>query len=176
VQEALRVGERALALNPNDTELLAEYGTRLAESGEWDRGCALVEQALVRNPGHSGYYRGILALCAYMQRDYDRALAEIREANLDQFHIYHGVAAMIYAALGMEAEAVEAGTRFARMNPEFLANLDVELAKRNFRPEDLAHLVEGLRKAGVPVPASTAQAFGPERHARRGQGQERNLR
>ena len=98
VQESLRVGERALALNPNDTELLAEFGTRLAESGEWARGGALVEQALTRNPGHSGYYRGILALCAYMQGDYDRALAEIRSANLDKFHIYHAVAAVIYAA------------------------------------------------------------------------------
>jgi hypothetical protein len=93
-----------------------------------------------------------------MRRDYDRALAEIREADLDQFHIYHGVAAIIYAELGMVAEATEAGRRFARMNPGFLANLDAELAKRNFRPEDRARLAAGLRKAGVSVPTRAAMA------------------
>jgi adenylate cyclase len=159
VEESLRVGERALALNPNDTELLAEFGTRLAESGEWARGGALVEQALARNPGHSDYYRGILALCDYMQGDYNRALANIRRANLGKFHIYHAVAAVIYAELGMASEAVEAGARFARMSPRFIANLSAELTKRNFRPEDRARLLASLRKAGVSADPGVLSAF-----------------
>ena len=56
----------------------------------------------------------------------------------------------------MAAEAAEAGARFMRMNPGFLADLDAELAKRNFRPGDRARLVEGLRKAGLPVPENVA--------------------
>ena len=52
------VGERAVALNPNDTELIAEYGMRLALSGEWPdvaistvcRGCPLIEQAHAEKP------------------------------------------------------------------------------------------------------------------------------
>ena len=158
VAEGLRVGERALALNPNDTELLGEFGTRVALSGEWARGGALVEQALARNPGHSGYYHGILALVAYMRRDNDRALAEIRQANLQKFPIYHGVAAIIYAELGMRAEATQAGARFVEMSPRFLPNLDAELARRNIGPEDRARLAEGLRKAGLPVPANAVTA------------------
>jgi TolB-like protein len=156
--ESLRVGERALELNPNDTELLGEFGTRLANSGEWARGGALLEQALARNPGHSGYYRGALALVAYMLRDNDRALTEIRQANLQKFPIYQGVAAIIYAELGMRAEATQAGARFVQMSPRFLPNLDAELAKRNFRPEDRARLAEGLRKAGLPVPTNAVTA------------------
>ena len=38
VDAALKVGERAVALNPNDTELVGEYGMRLALSGEWTTG------------------------------------------------------------------------------------------------------------------------------------------
>jgi TolB-like protein len=60
--EALEVGERAVALNPNDTELLGEFGTRLGQAGAWQRGAELLEQALARNPGHSGYYSGTLAV------------------------------------------------------------------------------------------------------------------
>ena len=156
--EALRVGERALELNPNDTELLGEFGTRLAQSGEWARGGALLEQALARNPGHSGYYHGILAQVAYMLRDNERALVEIRQANLQKFPIYHGFAAIIYAELGMRAEASQAGSLFVQMSPRFLPNLDAELGKRNFRPEDRARLAEGLRKAGLPVPANAVSA------------------
>ena len=46
----LKLGEQALAMNPNDTELIREYGSRLAVSGRWDRGCELVAEARDRNP------------------------------------------------------------------------------------------------------------------------------
>jgi adenylate cyclase len=114
VAEALHVGERAVALNPNDTELLGEFGARVAFSGEWDRGSLLLEQALARNPGHSGYYHGMLAFIAYMQRDYERAFAEIRQSNQDKVSLYHGIAAIIYARLGMTAEAAQAGETFRK--------------------------------------------------------------
>ena len=84
VDEAERVGELALAASPHDSELLSEFGTRVAMAGEWQRGRELVERALARNPGYSGYYHAALALIAYMQRDLDRAETEIRQANLAQ--------------------------------------------------------------------------------------------
>jgi adenylate cyclase len=84
-------------------------------------------------------------------------VAEIRRADLDGFSIYHVVAAIIFAERGMAAEAAEAGAKFVRMNPGFLADLDAELAKRNFRPGDRARLVDGLRKAGLPVPGNAAE-------------------
>jgi adenylate cyclase len=34
LEESLRVGEQALAANPNDTELMGEYGVRLAMGGQ----------------------------------------------------------------------------------------------------------------------------------------------
>ncbi|WP_172751280.1 hypothetical protein [Ensifer sp. LCM 4579] len=42
VETALAVGKRALSINPNDTELSAEYGFRLALSGQWNAGCELI--------------------------------------------------------------------------------------------------------------------------------------
>jgi hypothetical protein len=44
------------------------------------------------------------------------------------------------------------------MSPRFLPNLDAELARRSIGPEDRGRLVEGLRKAGLPVPADAATA------------------
>jgi len=154
--EALEVGERAVALNPNDTELLGEFGTRLGQAGAWQRGAELLEQALARNPGHSGYYSGTLAVYAYMQRDYVRAESLIRQAALEKFPLYHFVAAVIYAQLGKMQEAANARDEFLRMRPTIFEHWDEEMAKRNYRSEDAAHFAEGARKAGFPVPAWTA--------------------
>ncbi|WP_343234470.1 adenylate cyclase [Microvirga terrestris] len=154
--EALEVGERAVALNPNDTELLGEFGTRVGQVGAWQRGAELLEQALTRNRGHSGYYSGTLAVYAYMQRDYARAESLIRQAALDKFPLYHFVAAVICAQLGKATEAAEARDAFLRMRPTIFEHWDDEMAKRNYRPEDAAHFAEGARKAGFPVPARTA--------------------
>ncbi|MBZ6078076.1 tetratricopeptide repeat protein [Microvirga puerhi] len=166
--EALAVGERAVALNPNDTELLGEFGTCLAQAGTWQRGAELIEQALARNPGHSGYYSGVLAVYAYMQHDYAQAESLIRQAALEKFPLYHFVAAVIYAQLGKAPEAAEARDQFLRMRPTIFEHWDEEMAKRNYRPEDAAHYAEGARKAGFPVPAQTAaevalQASPPQR-------------
>lgn len=161
VEEARAVGERALASNPNDTELLSELGLRIALTGEWQRGRELVEQALDRNPGHSGYYHAVLALIAHMQRDGERALLEIRQANLEKFSIYHAVAAVIYAERGLMVEARREAGRFVGLYPTFLENLDAELAERNLRPEDRARLAEGLRAAGLVVPETADAAAKP---------------
>lgn len=156
--EALEIGERALAMNPNDTELLAELGTRVGQVGAWARGTALLEQALARNPAHSDYYNGVLAHHAYMQRDYRRAEALIRQVSLNKFPLYHFVAAIIYAQLDMKPQAAAAKDEFLRLIPKFFENWEQEVAKRNYRPEDAVHLAEGARKAGFLLPARAADA------------------
>ncbi|PTM42850.1 adenylate cyclase [Bosea sp. 124] len=149
--EALRIGSQALALNPNDTELLGEFGSRVAQAGEWQRGAALLEDAMSRNPGHSDYYIGLLALAAYMQGDDPRAADLIRRANLRRFSIYHFVAALIFARLELETETAHHRTEFLRLRPGFFDDFDGELDKRNFNPRDRAILLRGAIQAGFPV-------------------------
>lgn len=151
--ESTEVGDRALALNPNDTELIAEFGTRLALGGQWQRGAALLHDALERNPGASGYYHAMLAFSAYMLEENDTALAEIRQASLDTLPLFHLVAAAIYAQSGMMAEAARQGQEFVSKRPDFLRNIDAELEKRNIRGKDRARIMAGLRKAGLPLPS-----------------------
>lgn len=153
VKEALSVGDRALALNPNDPEFRGEFGSRIAISGDWARGAELLEDALAHNPGNADYYRGVLALSAYMRGDDERAVREIRRANVRNLPLFHVVAAIIYAQGGQAAEAGQARDEFLRLRPAFFEHLETELDKRNFRPEDQAKLIEGARKAGFPVPA-----------------------
>lgn len=150
--EALRIGEKALALNPNDMELLAEFGSRLAQAGDWKRGSALLDEALARNPSRSNYYVGMRALAAYMLNDDARAVSLIRQADLSGFSIYQLVAALIFSRAGLDAEAAASRDQFLKMRPNFFENFDAELSKCNFNDRDRAVLTEGARRAGFPVP------------------------
>ncbi|TIX44465.1 MAG: hypothetical protein E5V36_09770, partial [Mesorhizobium sp.] len=106
IEAALLVGKRALSINPNDTELMGEYGYRLALSGGWDDGCQLVEEARTRNPGPLAYYETALALCAYFRSDYPQAVMWIRKATVPGSANYHTIAAAIFSEGGYEADAL----------------------------------------------------------------------
>ncbi|MGF7159587.1 adenylate cyclase [Rhodoligotrophos appendicifer] len=160
--DAFRVGEAALKLNPNDTELLGEYGSRVAQAGDWARGAELIRQALARNPGYSGFYDGVLALAAYMQNQQEEALSLIRRADMQKFPIYFAVAALIYHEVGLVEEATAARVQFLKMRPHFFDDLDAQLIKRSFNPQDRAKLAEGARRAGFPVLAKPLSPPAPD--------------
>ncbi|KQT50878.1 adenylate cyclase [Aureimonas sp. Leaf454] len=168
-QESLRVGEQAIVVNPNDTELLSEFGSRLALSGQWERGSGILEAAISRNPGAAGYYRGVLALAEYMQGNHEKAASEIRRANIQKFPLFHVVAAVIYAECGMTEEAEQESREFALTGSDYLVDLAEELETRLGRPEDRARILAGLKKAGLeprqatdrPLAATVAESLPP---------------
>ncbi|MDP9813116.1 TolB-like protein/tetratricopeptide (TPR) repeat protein [Rhizobium tibeticum] len=151
VAEAFKVGEQALETNPNDTELLGEFGTRVAQSGQWERGAALLDRALELNPGGGGYYHGTRALAAYMLHDNSTALIEISQADLQTFPLYHAVAAVIYVNADMIDDARREAKLFNEMRPDFIPNIVAELKSRNFQPADRARMIADIRKAGLPA-------------------------
>jgi TolB-like protein len=159
--ESLRVGEEALVQNPNDTELMSEFGIRVAMSGQWRRGEQLLEEALARNPGNSDYYHGALALTAYMQQNDEKALSELRQADLQEFPLFHLVGAVILAELGLAVEATREGETFNRLRPDFPPNVKAELAKRNIPPEDQVRIIAGMRKLSLPVPTDIPEQLSP---------------
>ncbi|WEA24506.1 adenylate cyclase [Rhizobium binxianense] len=150
--DAMRIGEQALATNPNDTELMGEFGTRLSMGGDWARGAALLDRAIALNPGGGGYFHGTRALAAYMLHDNATAVREIDQADLQKFPLFHAVAAVIYAEAGKTEMARREGEAFVKMRTDFLPNVASELAIRNLQPADAARLINGFRKAGMPVP------------------------
>ncbi|ASY71574.1 integral membrane protein [Sinorhizobium fredii] len=152
VDTALAIGARAFSINPNDPELSAEYGFRLALSGEWESGCDLVADAVSRNPGPLGYFETSLALCAYMQQDYAAADQLIRAADVQANPIFHFVVAAISGQLGKTAEAARERRWIEANAADLLSNVRREVAMRIYRPEDQAHFISGLVKAGLPVP------------------------
>ncbi len=151
-EAALKVGELALSINPNDTELLGEYGYRLALSGNWSRGCAMVEEARQRNPGPLAYYKSALALCSYMRGDFGDAAMWITKTPTPENPNYHLIAAAVFAENGQAAEARRERDWLLAKAPKLVANLRTELAIRVARPEDIERIMLSLRKAGIAPP------------------------
>ena len=138
---------RALELNPNDPETLADIGHYLAFMGEFERGAELSRRAQRLNPLHPGWYFFSFARLHYSQRRYAEAFADLQRTGLPHFYWTQMLSA---AALGQldDPEAPAALARIFALKPGFSAR--EELRKWNAAPDDLEHILEGLRKAGLP--------------------------
>jgi len=144
--------ERALALNPLDGYTAASIGMRLAYTGEWRRGCELVERAMHLNPRHPGWYWFPLASHAYYQRDFRAALDLATKANLSGHPYWPALLVAAHGQLGNATEARHAIRDLLALRPDFVAD-----GRRGFeryfyaQPELLDLFVEGWRKAGLPM-------------------------
>jgi adenylate cyclase len=153
IQAAIDVGERALALNPNDPELAGEYGARIATAGDWNRGAALMQRVVSSNPTQANFYRGLLALAAYMQGNTGLAVQEIRQANLERLPIYQLIAAVIFADSGMASEAQSARASFLQSRPSFFQFIEEELSRRNLTSLRSGSLRRGRDQGGLSHPS-----------------------
>ncbi len=137
---------RALDLNPNDPEILADIGHYLAFMGQFERGVELSRRAQQLNPLHPGWYFFSFARFHYSQHEYAETVADVERMSMPHFYWAHLLKA---AALG-QMKSGEAGAALARIfevKPDFAAR--DELKKWNAAPDDLEHLMEGLHKAGL---------------------------
>jgi len=100
VEGSLGAAKQGLALNPNNTILIAELGIRYALLARWEESKAMLDKLFALNPrAPSGYRRGRF-LYAYMHGDYKTALTEMMSAEMP-LNIYDYVfRAMAHAQLG----------------------------------------------------------------------------
>jgi Tfp pilus assembly protein PilF len=147
-QRALAAYEKALALNPNDPELLQDYGAwLLPTAGRAADGIAYVEQAMRVNPRHPERYFGNLALNLYLVGRYADAVAMVRKMSEPRFDHRLYLAAS-YGQLGRADEAAAEIRKVLRERPDmtierFLATLPFQ------QPRDREQMRAGLAMAGL---------------------------
>jgi TolB-like protein len=136
----------ALSLNPNDPETLADVGHYLAFMGEFERGTELSRRAQQLNPLHPSWYYFSFARLHYHQKSYEKVIADVQKVGLPHFYWTHLLDGASKGQLG-RPDASESLARIFEIKPNFSAR--VELQKWNAAPDDLEHIMEGLRKAGL---------------------------
>ena len=136
----------ALSLNPNDPETLADVGHYLAFMGEFERGTELSRRAQQLNPLHPSWYHFSFARLHYHQTAYETVIADVQKIGLPHFYWTHLLEGASKGQLG-RPDAFASLSRIFDIKPTFSAR--VELQKWNAAPDDLEHIMEGLRKAGL---------------------------
>jgi adenylate cyclase len=140
--------DRAVAINPSDAHGLAGRGNILMWSGETDAAVEALELAQRIDPELNAIDRFALGLSYYLQRRYDAAIeqAELNLRKTDGAHFSRILLAVSYAQLDRSDDTARVLAVIRRTDPTFDAQ---EFGTKFLNADDLTHLREGLRKAGL---------------------------
>ena len=145
------MGEAALRLNPSNGEHMASYGSRLAYSGDWERGLELVRNAMALNPWHPDWYALAFIVDACRRGDYRTALQEWNKISLPDFYLYRVLGVIIHAQLGQTDAAAAERAALLRLYPDFARHARAEFETGNL-PRSLAEpFLAALRRGGLDV-------------------------
>lgn len=151
IDAALSVGKQALAINPNDTNFMGEYGERLALSGNWHDGCSLLNEARERNPGALRTFEADLALCSYFSGDYRQAATWINRSAVPADPLYHLIAAAVFGEGGNKIEAERERDWLVQNAPNLVKTVRRQVSMRLARSQDVELFIGSLKKAGLDV-------------------------
>lgn len=143
--------EKALELNPNNTEILAALSLRFSLADRRERGLALMRKAIALNPAHPGWYWNALIYHHYQGREYAKALEFARRVDMPGFWWSRVWLAVTYAQVGQSDNARLEIAEALKLNPGF-KNDPYKYLRQWFKSEQsVRHMVDGLRKAGLAI-------------------------
>lgn len=138
--------QRAMALNPNDANVIASSGALCAVLGRPEEGIDRIRQAMRLNPYHPEWYWIDLGIVFYMARRYEDAIEAYCHRTKPGHWVLSRLAAC-YAQMGRMEEAAAAVTQVLRLKPDFSI---AKLRRAGWGTAESEHVKDGMRKAGLP--------------------------
>jgi TolB-like protein/cytochrome c-type biogenesis protein CcmH/NrfG len=159
--------QKALAMNPNDADVIAKMGYILPILGKSEEAIVLAERAVRLNPYHPDWYRTFQGFACFSARRYDDAINAFSRSG----KMYYEDDAWKAAALAHKGQIDKAGNVMQSLltsageNPwwqgTFESGVKIEDDSTGLltymyhmypfkNSADSEHLLEGLRKAGLP--------------------------
>ena len=164
--------ERAMALNPLNTDAVGILGLQIVHTREFERGTAIVRRAMELNANHAGWMHFAPLWDHFHKGEYEQALECANRVDVPGLFWPFLVVASACGHLGRRAEAEAAVRDLLALDPEFAAHARANIESWHFASGLMEPLLEGLRKAGLEIP-ETRRAVSPfrgrlGRRARRG--------
>ena len=147
-RDGLAAYERALALNPNNADLLAEYGWNIPNLGRVEEAVKSIRKAMRLNPVYPDWYGQALMVALYNARRYEEVVAVSKTINVRHI-VTLVVLAGSYAYMGQLDKAHISAAHVLEKNPDFTIGWWRERQLFSHQAT-LEHYMEGLRKAGLP--------------------------
>jgi len=141
----------ALELAPNNAEILAQLGTLIGFTGQWDRGVELATKAMNLNPmSAGGWYHSLLHYDLYRKKQYQEALDIVKSHPFQQMAETQFKYVAVYGQLGNNKKAHEHWDKCKELEANWSAARMVEiLTLWNFEESYIDHYMQGISKAGV---------------------------
>jgi len=141
--------ELAIALNPNNADLLASWGWDMSTTlGRAEEGVKIIKKAMRLNPYYPDWYEEGLGIAAYYARQYEEAVSAFNKVQYRVVSV-HLLLAASYARLGRLEEAHAEAANVLELQPDFSIKAWQEKVL-SLNPADMEHYLDGLRKAGLP--------------------------
>jgi serine/threonine protein kinase len=142
--------EQAVTLNRMDGSVIGVLGLLVHHAGEMERGTQMVEAAMQLNPHYPPVLRVTAFLNAYFQGKYAEANEIAVRINMPGFFHAAAVRAAALGQLGQREAAQRAVQELLALRPDIATSVHRDYAKW-WNPEQVEHLIEGLRKAGLEI-------------------------
>jgi TolB-like protein len=144
--------ERAMALNPLNTDALGILGLEIVHTGEFERGTAIVRRAMGLNPNHAGWMHFAPLWDHFHKGEYENALECANRVDVPGLFWPFLVMASACGHLGRRTEAAAAVRDLLALDPEFGAHARSNVGTWHFASGLMEPILEGLRKAGLSIP------------------------
>jgi adenylate cyclase len=143
--------DRALQLNPNALVVLENLGYLMTLFGDWQRGPALINQAIVQNPYYNISVHYALWVDWVRQEKYEQAYEETLHFNRPLLFWDPLLKATNLGLLGRIEEGVQAGKDLLRCKPDFPARGRL-LIRHYIKFDDIeAKVILGLKEIGIDI-------------------------
>src|SRR6266498_842984 len=152
--------ERAMALNPLNTDALGILGLQIVHTGEFERGTAIVRRAMELNANHAGWMHFAPLWEHFHKGEYEQALECANRVDVPGLFWPYLVMASACGHLGRHTEAEAAVKDLLALDPEFAAHARSNIGTWHFASGLMDPILEGLRKAGLDMPVVTGASPG----------------
>lgn len=144
--------KKAIELNPNDAFVLADLGTWMGYSGQWEQGKEWVSRSKLLNPKHQSWLDYIWHLHHYLKGEYAQARDVALKVNLPDNYMVQASLTAAYAMNGEQAKAKQTLSHVLKIRPDYPKDPRAPFRTRRMPPELIDRLMAGLGKAGLDVP------------------------
>ena len=138
---------RAVALNPNSPDLLADMADALVHVGKTAEGVAMIEQAKQLNPLASDWYDWVIGIAAFFDGRYEEALDALNRVGNSSSFLRCDLAAT-YVRLGRMDEARATVQDILKEQPNYRISRALLTPFKN--PKVTQGFVADLKLAGLP--------------------------
>jgi len=145
-EASINAYSRALALNPNDADLIADMADALAHSGRSDEAVRLLQKAMRLNPFYPDQYLWHLGGAYFNLKRYEEAIETL--SFMHNPTEGRRLLAASYGQLGRISEAREQADKVLEAHPNFSLEYWASIQPDKY-PEDVEHFIDGLKKAGL---------------------------